>query len=150
MSGLTFICPQPLVWDSIHRTLREAWEAGGKKGNPPPVPLILNGWVFTSDLDKQRRWQETLAWANEHSLAHLIPELAEGERYEVARMTRSYRLTFCPASYRFLWDDDDGYQPVSVLCPECGAVLQPSVDQYEDGTEVERYRVTIPSHDQPN
>lgn len=73
-----------MQWNNIYLALKSAWETSGRTGDGPPVPLILNGWAFSSDLDKHRRWQNTLEWANQHGLAHLIPELSEAEKYLVA------------------------------------------------------------------
>ena len=76
-----FICPQPLVWHSTHERLLKARPDGGLRGSSPPVPLILNGWVFSSDEEKRRRWQDTERWAEEHGFKALLPELKEDEEY---------------------------------------------------------------------
>jgi hypothetical protein len=43
--------------------------------------LILNGWVFSSDADKERRWKETVEWAKKYGFYDEIPELKEYEQY---------------------------------------------------------------------
>lgn len=78
-----FICPNPERWKIIFETLCREYEkkyscklpstvveirnAGG-----PPTPLVLNGWVFSSDLDKALRFTETIHWAEKHGLSNLI------------------------------------------------------------------------------
>ena len=137
----------PMVWADIHKKLVNALELSGRQGNAPPVPLILNGWVFTSDVDKKERWDETLAWTRTHSLEHLVPPLEDNQRYAVSEMTTSVRLTFCPGSYRDLWEGKEQATPESILCPECGATLQPTVERYEAGDKLGQFFAYIPSHD---
>ncbi len=86
-----FICPNPARWDEIYNDLCKAYEASTEKKLPytvveiynasgPPTPLILNGWVFTNDDDKQKRWQETLLWAEKNSLLYLT-KVEEQDKY---------------------------------------------------------------------
>jgi hypothetical protein len=70
---MIFVCPKPPIWHDTFLRCRRAWEASGRTGDEPSVPLILNGWVYSSDLDKQQRWQALIRWAEERSLRHLIP-----------------------------------------------------------------------------
>jgi hypothetical protein len=86
---MQFVCPKPQVWNRIHQQLQRAWEAAGCVGPEPPVPLILNGWAFSSDLDKQQRWLATVAWANNAGLERLIHELSEEEGYWVDELDAS-------------------------------------------------------------
>lgn len=76
------ICPMPLAWDRIHKQLLRAWEQRGDGTVPrPPVPLILNGWVFSTDSEKQQRWKDTLMWGERYGFSHYVPLLAEDETY---------------------------------------------------------------------
>lgn len=83
---MEFVCPQPQKWNEIHQSLKTAWEQAGSQSDVPPIPLILNGWVFSSDFEKKQRWQNTIAWAQQHDCSGLIPELTEDERYFVAEL----------------------------------------------------------------
>ena len=76
-----FICPQPYKWNEIHQRLQEAWRELGRKGSPPPTPLILGGWIYSGDEDKKRTWEATVAWAERRGLAHLIPMLSDREKH---------------------------------------------------------------------
>src|SRR5664280_566438 len=81
------ICPLPDKWNRIYEALMRAWDSGGRIGDPPPVPLILNGWVFSNDIQKKERWQATLAWAEERSLQHAIPALSDADFHRVNEPT---------------------------------------------------------------
>ncbi len=76
-----FICPQPHKWHEIFELLNIAWQKAGAVGSKPPVPLILAGWNFSNDIDKKKRWEDTLDWAKENNLTHLIQELSDDESY---------------------------------------------------------------------
>jgi len=81
--GKIFICPKPDKWNEIFENLCRAYEIQTGERLPfhssemsgtggPPVPLILGGWVFTSNLDKKIRWEQTIKWAKERGLDHLL------------------------------------------------------------------------------
>ena len=75
-------CPVPMVWNEIYRGLLTARERSGDPSIPkPPVPLILNGWVFSSDSEKFLRWQQTVAWAERHGFSEQIPRLPDDQLY---------------------------------------------------------------------
>src|SRR3990172_3370380 len=84
---MEFVCPLPPLWNKIYRRVRSAWLKGGSQGSPPPVPLILNGWVYSNDLDKKRRWESTVEWARERGLENLIPEIEQSQSYMVTELT---------------------------------------------------------------
>lgn len=88
---MKFVCPLPVPWDEIYQALKERWEHGGKKSPPPPVPLILNGWVFSNDVEKAKRWRQTLDWAETYGLESLIPGLRDDQKYMVSDLS-SYRV----------------------------------------------------------
>ncbi|MEQ1858463.1 MAG: hypothetical protein ABMA13_00850 [Chthoniobacteraceae bacterium] len=54
------------------------------------MPLILNGWGYSSDRDKEERWQHTLKWAEERGLMDLIPKLKDDDFYSVEHLSTSY------------------------------------------------------------
>jgi hypothetical protein len=55
------ICPLPPRWATVYSRLKAIAEAEGFPA--PPRPLILAGWAFSSDSEKQRRWVQTMKWA---------------------------------------------------------------------------------------
>ncbi len=77
-----FICPLPQVWNEIYQKLVLACdEAKSASISKPPVPLILNGWTFSSDKEKSIRWKETVEWAKTYGFQNLISKLNESESY---------------------------------------------------------------------
>ncbi len=77
-----FICPLPQIWNEIHQNLTVALENNFSESIPkPPIPLILNGWTFSSDQDKSSRWKETLNWAEKYGFIDLIPKFSKTESY---------------------------------------------------------------------
>jgi len=38
----------------------------------PPTPLILAGWAYSNDIEKMRRWDETVTWATSNGCADLV------------------------------------------------------------------------------
>jgi hypothetical protein len=49
----------------------------------PPVPLILGGWNFSSDLQKMRRWDEMKSWAINNGCPALVEGLSDSDFYWV-------------------------------------------------------------------
>ncbi|WP_243544882.1 hypothetical protein [Pseudodesulfovibrio tunisiensis] len=75
------ICPKAMVWHKIHQKLNIAWERKGGEGERPPIPLILAGWAYSDDYEKAIRWRQTVEWAENNSLADIIPELTDEDWY---------------------------------------------------------------------
>jgi len=77
-----FVCPLPQIWNEIYQKLIVARDNAENVSIPkPPVPLILNGWTFSSDKEKSVRWKETVEWAETYGFSNLISELKKSERY---------------------------------------------------------------------
>jgi len=84
-----FVCPMPIKWNEIYRKLVDECRRRLPQFEDlkPPTPLILNGWVYSNDKEKQDRWNATVKWADDHGLSHLIPELSESDIYSVDEIT---------------------------------------------------------------
>jgi len=77
------ICPHPIQWNAIYeRLLRIAEERPDLA--KPPIPLILNGWVFSSDAEKSARWSETVRWVEVAGCADAIQSLSADDFYCVS------------------------------------------------------------------
>jgi hypothetical protein len=74
------ICPTPVLWAPLHQTLI----AHAKTNHlpPPPMPLILAGWNFSSDEEKKARWLETVSWCESHQCVHLLASLKDADWYD--------------------------------------------------------------------
>jgi hypothetical protein len=77
-------------WHELHQRLVEAVEANPAIP-PPPVPLILAGWVYSNDVEKQARWQATVAWAKRHGLTQFVDNIPEEHMYSVSELS-SYEV----------------------------------------------------------
>ena len=87
---MIFVCPKPPIWCDTVTRCRNAWEASGHTGEEPPWPLVLSGWIYSSDLDKQQRWRALVRWAEQKDLARLLPQLSEDDGYYVHDLSTSY------------------------------------------------------------
>lgn len=87
-----FVCPKPNRWHQIYQDLVQNYncatstmhEPEGSRINKeggPPIPLILNGWVYSTDFDKMQQWKKTIEWADKHDLLHLIEVREEDKHY---------------------------------------------------------------------
>lgn len=82
--NLNYICPMPMDWNNICERLelefRKTHEIPNLEGLNLwkhiglPIPLILNGWVYSTDTDKQIRWRETIKWAESKGLLWVIEQ----------------------------------------------------------------------------
>lgn len=93
---MKFVCPYPQAWSNIYVKLSKASKDKGTLSRPP-IPLVLNGWAFSSDYEKLRRWNETISWAEKEGISHLIPELTSDQKYmvyEYSTYDGSYSLTY--------------------------------------------------------
>lgn len=90
-----FICPMPDTWNKVFLDLLSAWKQNPRGKGPPPTLLILGGWNFSGDFEKNAVWEATKKWANEMDLSYLIPELTDKQSYFVSSM-QSYS---CPSEF---------------------------------------------------
>lgn len=85
MMQIDYVCPEPMDWNEICELLATEYQRSHKQASQTegleywkeiglPIPLILNGWVFSSDVEKHHRWLETLEWAKKNDLMWVINE----------------------------------------------------------------------------
>ena len=72
------LCPKPAIWSQVYESLVRHAAAQGCP--PPPKPLILNGWAYTNDSEKLRRWNETVRWAESNGCPNLV-DLPDSDFY---------------------------------------------------------------------
>jgi len=104
-----------------------------------PPPLILAGWVYSNDLEKLRRWEETVAWANSNGCADLIA-IPEGDFYFVDEPT-SYRVGPLGGPMYRPWDIDQKERPQPSLIAKHLGTLK---SHWQDIVGQELARVTRP------
>lgn len=57
------VCPQPRKWQELYELLPDRRQVGA--GYVPSAPLILGGWWYSSDAEKQERLSLHIHWAAE-------------------------------------------------------------------------------------
>ncbi|WP_424316259.1 hypothetical protein, partial [Haloferula sp.] len=70
--------------------MRSAWELNGSQGQEPPLPLVLDGWHYSSDVDKQFRWRQVVDWAKRNGEHEALLDLKEEDCYYVSELSTSY------------------------------------------------------------
>jgi hypothetical protein len=86
---MKYVYPRTLPWLAVYDSLKAAWEASESNTVPPPFPLTLSDWVYSSDWDKHIRWLDTIEWADKHNLSHIIQELMEEDDKYVVKEFKS-------------------------------------------------------------
>ncbi len=125
---MKFGCPQPVSWAKVQSELTRAWEKSGREGPPPPIPLILNGWIYSNDLEKARRWQETLTWARARDLARIV-EVREQDGYYVEEFT-TYEVGPLGGPMYLPWNFD------AKVIPDAGRVQKALADLVKDWSSI--------------
>ena len=73
------ICPNPERWAEAFGRLIE--HAKANRWTSPPRALVLGGWVGSNDVQKMKRWAETIAWAQHHGCADLVSDIPDSDFY---------------------------------------------------------------------
>jgi hypothetical protein len=84
------ICPNPLPWHDLFARLTAHARMRTCIPPSPPKPLILAGWTYSNDVEKLRRWEETVAWARINGCDDIL-EISDQDFYCVDEPT-SYTL----------------------------------------------------------
>lgn len=85
------ICPNPGRWDETFKRLVDYAHLHDCTPNEPPEPLILAGWAYSNDIEKMRRWEETVAWAEKNGCSNLVTGIPDEDFLFVEEPT-SYRV----------------------------------------------------------
>lgn len=107
---MRFVCPKPPIWSDIYLRLKGEWERSGCEADPPPVPLILNGWIASSDVEKKQRWEQLISWASDRGYDGLVPQLAAENQYRVAELSTASPAYDVPHHYK-PWDCEEKNRP---------------------------------------
>lgn len=83
---MTRICPNPKPWHDLFERLTAHAQMRPCVPPSPPKPLILTGWVYSNDVEKMRRWEETVAWAISNGCANIV-EIPDQDFYYVEKPT---------------------------------------------------------------
>jgi hypothetical protein len=105
---VTNICPNPTRWNAIYQRLLEM--ARQRKIVPaPPIPLILNGWASTNDVDKSERWAQTVRWAEQNGVIDLVS--VEQQDWYAVENPSSYEIGPLGGPMHLPWRFDPAERP---------------------------------------
>ena len=103
------VCPNPIPWHALYQRLLHVGESRPDLPKPP-VPLILNGWVFSNDIEKMERWQMTLQWAQTAGCGSITSALSEDDFYQTEEVT-NYRIGPLGGPMHRTWDFETKQKP---------------------------------------
>jgi len=69
---MTRICPNPMPWHDIFEGLTRHARTHLCIPPSPPKPLILAGWAYSNDVEKEQRWKETVDWAINNGCPEIV------------------------------------------------------------------------------
>ena len=79
------VCPNPMPWHKAFQQLTKYAQLHPCVPPSPPKPLILAGWVYSNDIEKMQRWEETVAWANQNRCTNLVSGIPDSDFYYVEK-----------------------------------------------------------------
>lgn len=77
------ICPNPMPWNEAFKRLEKHARTHRCTPPSPPKPLILSGWAYSNDVEKMRRWNETVEWATNNGCLEVVHKIPDDEFYYV-------------------------------------------------------------------
>lgn len=69
--------PIPSVLNDIYKAMREWADEHTCEPHEPPKPLILSAYWHSTEREKERRWQEMIAWAERNGCAHVLDVVSD-------------------------------------------------------------------------
>ena len=116
------ICPKPIPWNDVFKCLKDYSETHVCEPSHPPVPLILNGWVYSNDIQKQERWQATVRWAARNGCDDLVERPSSDDFYTVSKPT-SYTVGPGGGPMCRDWDFETKDRPSTEQLKNCMVML---------------------------
>jgi hypothetical protein len=141
------ICPNPMRWNDVFKRLNTYAKRHPCVPPSPPVPLVLGGWAYSNDVEKLRRWEETVAWATSNGCSDLV-RVPDEDFYYVDEPTSYTVGPLGDPMYR-PWDFEKKNRPPSM---ELAAHLETLKSRWPDivGQElarvIARSRLRVPRH----
>lgn len=84
---LVSIIGNPVPWCEAVQRLSDYAKTHPCHPPSPPGPLILSAWVHSNDMDKLRRWEETVEWAMRSGCPELVSRIPDRDFYSVEKPT---------------------------------------------------------------
>jgi len=83
-----------------------------------PKPLILNGWVYSNDIEKKNRWEKTVKWAESNGCQDLVVCIPDSDFYFVDEPT-SYLVGPMGGPMYLPWNFEPKSRPSSDVLDKC-------------------------------
>ena len=77
------ICPNPQPWNEVHKKLDRYSKKNTCTPSEPPIPLILDGWWYSSDMEKKIRWEEMVEWAKDNRCTEILDSIQDDDFYYI-------------------------------------------------------------------
>lgn len=106
------ICLNPMPWNEAFTRLTKFAKAHPCTPPSPPKPLILAGWAYSNDVEKMRRWEETVAWATDNGCIEVVTGIPDHDFYFVSEPT-TYAIGPTGGPMYRPWDFDSKLRPSS-------------------------------------
>ena len=106
---MTRVCPNPIPWNDVYKRLSKIAETRAMPVKPP-IPLILNGWVYSNDAEKIARWNQTIEWAKDARCEDILASLKDEDFYFTDEVTTYQVGPFGGPMYRD-WDFESKERP---------------------------------------
>lgn len=101
-----------MPWNEAYERMTNYAQSRLCTPSSPPKPLILAGWAYSNDVEKMRRWEETLAWAEKNGCANLAAGIPDQDFYFVDAPT-SYAVGPLGGPMYRPWDSHAKDRPTS-------------------------------------
>ncbi len=72
------ICLIPKYWNEFENKLKKSKPIDAEN---PPIPLILAGWNYSSDSEKEQRWIDTIEWCKKYGFEAELELLNDDDFY---------------------------------------------------------------------
>jgi hypothetical protein len=104
------ICPKAQTWHMTFRQLQRFARSNECVPPSPPTPLILSGWIYSTDVEKMERWGATVEWAKQNGCAGLVGGIPDADFYEMSR-PNIYQISPTGRPMRYPWSFERKSRP---------------------------------------
>ena len=134
------ICPNPLRWRGLYQELVAHAKVRPCDPSLPPMPFVLGGWAKSSDVEKMRRWRETVDWAAANGCAAVVENLSPEDFYQVEK-PNDYQVGPMGGPCYRPWDFESKVRPTT---EELAAYLEHLLAYWADIAGLDLAAVTRP------
>lgn len=111
-----------MPWNAAFKRLTKFAQTHPCVPPEPPIPLILAGWVYSNDIDKMRRWEQTIEWAAKNGCPHLLSNIRETDFY-LSKNPTTYTVGPMGGPMYRTWDYGTKDPPSAEVIAQCMATL---------------------------